>query len=72
VEAATGVKHELIQTLTSGEQLPFSKFTRRKKELFDFTQKDSGKTVYFCVRYENAKGEPEPWGPYVLGDYSIT
>ena len=23
----------------------------------------SGKTVYFCVRYENAKGEPGPWGP---------
>ncbi|MDR3352901.1 MAG: hypothetical protein LBO00_07885 [Zoogloeaceae bacterium] len=24
---------------------------------------ESGKTIYFCVRYENAKGEPGPWGP---------
>jgi hypothetical protein len=63
VEAATGVKHELMQVPTSGEQLPFSKFTRRKKELFDFAAEDSGKTVYFCVRYENAKGESGPWGP---------
>jgi hypothetical protein len=46
-----------------GEDLPFSKFTRRKKELMDFAQEDSGKTAYFCIRYENAKGEPGHWGP---------
>jgi hypothetical protein len=50
-------------TLISGEELPHSRFTRRKKELFDFPQEDRGKTIYFCVRYENAKGEPGPWGP---------
>jgi hypothetical protein len=62
-EVATGVKRELVKAPVSGEELPHSKFTRRKKELFDFDQADSGKTVYFCVRYENAKGEPGPWGP---------
>jgi hypothetical protein len=63
VEAATGAKRELLKAPVSGEELPHSKFTRRKKELFDFAQEDSGKMVYFCIRYENAKGEPGPWGP---------
>jgi hypothetical protein len=24
---------------------------------------DSGKTAYFCIRYENAKGDTGDWGP---------
>jgi hypothetical protein len=63
VDAATGSKRELMKVPVAGEDLPHSRFTRRKKELFDFAQEDSGKTVYFCVRYENAKGQPGPWGP---------
>jgi hypothetical protein len=63
VEMATGAKRELMHIPVSGNDLPFSKFTRRKKELFDFAPEDSGKTVYFCIRYENTKGEPSPWGP---------
>jgi hypothetical protein len=63
VEAALGAKRELVKAPVSGKELPHSLFTRRKKELFDFDQEDSGKTVYFCVRYENAKGRPGPWGP---------
>jgi hypothetical protein len=63
VELATGAKRELIKAPASGDDLPHSKFTRRKKELFDFAQEDSGKTAYFCIRYENAKGESGPWGP---------
>ena len=63
VEAATGIKRELLKAPVSGDELPHSRFTRRKKELFDFPAEDSGKTVYFCIRYENAKGEPGPWGP---------
>jgi hypothetical protein len=55
-------KRELIQVPTTGNDLPFSKFTHRQKEVFDFVQEDSGKTAYFCVRYENAKGESGPWG----------
>jgi hypothetical protein len=62
-EAATGKKRELTQPAISGEELPHSKFTRRKKELLDFPAEDSGKTVFFCIRFENAKGEPGPWGP---------
>jgi hypothetical protein len=62
-EAALSVKRELIKVPVSGDELPHSRFTRRKKEKFDFPQEDSSKTVYFCVRYENAKGESGPWGP---------
>jgi hypothetical protein len=60
VERATGPQRELVKAPASGDDLPHSKFTRRKKELFDFPAEDSGKTVYFYVRYENAKGEPGP------------
>jgi hypothetical protein len=63
VEAALSPKRELVKAPVSGEELPHSRFTRRKREMFDFAAEDSGKTVYFCVRYENAKGEPGPWGP---------
>jgi hypothetical protein len=63
METATGTKGELLKVPVAGEELPHSKFTRRKKELFDFAQEDSGKRAYFCVRYENAKGEPGPQGP---------
>jgi hypothetical protein len=63
VEAATGSKRELIKAPVSGKELPHSKFVRRKKELFDFAQEDSGKTVYFCIQYENAKGDQGHWGP---------
>lgn len=62
-EAALGPKRELVKAPLSGDDLPHSRFTRRKRELFDFPAEDSGKTAYFCIRYENAKGEPGPWGP---------
>jgi hypothetical protein len=32
------------------------------RERFDFDGGDSGKTAYFCIRLENAKGEAGPWG----------
>jgi hypothetical protein len=65
VEAATGIKRELMNVPTAGALLPFSKFTRRKKERIDFAEDDSGKRAFFCVRYENAKGEAGPWGPVI-------
>ena len=55
-------KRELIQAPASGNDLPFSKFTQRQQEVFDFAPEDSGKTAYFCVRYENSKGDSGPWG----------
>jgi hypothetical protein len=63
LEAAASLKHELMTPPVTGDELPHSNFTRRKRERMDFSQEESGKTIYFCIRYENAKGEPGPWGP---------
>ena len=63
VEEATGTMRYLMKAPLTGDELPHSKFTRRKKELFDFNANDSGKTAYFCIQYENSKGEAGPWGP---------
>ena len=46
----------------TGKDLRESKFTRQKKNLFTFEPEDAGKTAYFCIRYENSKGETGPWG----------
>jgi hypothetical protein len=46
-----------------GSDLPYSIFTRRKKERFDF-EGESGSRVYFCLRYENSKGGKEGEGPF--------
>ncbi|MDR2369937.1 MAG: hypothetical protein LBD71_00530 [Treponema sp.] len=50
----------------TGEDLPHSTFTHRKKFRFDFPEEDRGRTVYFCLQYENAKGGEQGkglWGP---------
>jgi hypothetical protein len=62
-EDALGEKRELMHVPLTGKELPHSRFTRRHIEIFDFEPEDSDKIVYFCVRYENAKGEAGPWGP---------
>jgi hypothetical protein len=49
----------------TADELPKSKFTRRKKEIFKFAQSDIRKTAYFCIRYENSKGVAGPWGPMI-------
>ena len=46
----------------SGNELPYSKFTRKKKAVFNFDG-ESGNTVYFCLRYENQTGGEGPFGP---------
>ncbi|MDR1108170.1 MAG: hypothetical protein LBL19_03955 [Spirochaetaceae bacterium] len=46
-----------------GSDLPHSVFTRRKRCRFDFDG-ESGKTVYFCLRYETAKGGIDGGGPF--------
>jgi hypothetical protein len=63
LEAAAGPRRDLLKPPTSGDELPHSRFTRRARERMNFAQEERGKTLYFCVRYENAKGEPGPWGP---------
>ena len=62
VELATGKRRLLMNVPAGGDELPHSRWTRRRKERFDFHE-DRGSTVYFCVRYENSKGQSGPWGP---------
>jgi hypothetical protein len=63
VEEATGKKRYLTKAAATGEDLPHSKFSRKTKVLMEFDAADSGKTAYFSVRFENAKGGKGPWGP---------
>jgi len=63
LEQAAGKGHYLMKRPVSGEELAHSKLTRRARETIEFPSEDSGSTAYFCVRYENSKGEPGPWGP---------
>jgi hypothetical protein len=46
-----------------GSDLPHSTFTHRKKYRFDF-EGESGKTVWFAIRYENSKGGKTGEGPF--------
>jgi hypothetical protein len=67
-DPTAGDKFRLTARPLSGEDLPHSVFTKRRKYRFDFSEEDRGKTVYFCLRYENSKGGKEgegPWGPSI-------
>jgi hypothetical protein len=55
-------KFRLSSPPETGSDLPHSIFTHRKNCRFDF-EGDSGATVYFCIHYENGKGEAGPFGP---------
>lgn len=46
----------------SGYDLPYSEWASKRKILFDFDG-ESGNTVYFCLQYENKKGQAGPFGP---------
>jgi hypothetical protein len=61
--AASHDKFRLTAPPVTGEDLPHSTFTHRKRYLFDFSG-DSGNRVYFCLRYENEKGGKEGEGPF--------
>ena len=63
VEEAAGPMRYMMKAIVSGEELPHSKFSRRRKVLMEFPPEDSGKTAYFAIRFENAKGGKGPWGP---------
>lgn len=47
----------------TGEDLPHSTFTHRRKFRFDFDG-DSGKKAWFSLRYENEKGGEKGEGPF--------
>jgi hypothetical protein len=63
LEEFMGPQHYLMRPPKSGADLPFNRTIHRKRELFTFRQGDSGKTVYFCIRMVNSKGEVGNWGP---------
>ncbi|MCL1911731.1 MAG: hypothetical protein FWG13_05960 [Leptospirales bacterium] len=63
VEEAAGTMRYLMKVTVSGEELPHSKFSRRRKVLMELPPEDSGKAAYFAIRFENAKGGKGPWGP---------
>jgi hypothetical protein len=44
------------------DELHIHRFTRRKEIVIDFPYGDSGRTVYFCIQFENAKGDRGDWG----------
>ena len=45
----------------TGANLPQSVFTRKNRYIFDFPA-ERGKHAFFCIRYENSKGQAGPWG----------
>ena len=61
-EPTEAYRFRVTGTPKIGTDLPKSIFTRRKKERFDF-EGESGKTVYFCLQYENPRGDVGPFGP---------
>ncbi|MDR2359900.1 MAG: hypothetical protein LBD85_01280 [Oscillospiraceae bacterium] len=61
-EASEAFPFRLDGPVKTAKVLPYSVFTRRKKERFDFDG-ESGSKVYFCLRYENSKGQAGPFGP---------
>jgi hypothetical protein len=60
-------KFRLAAPPASGDDLPHSVFTRKHKHEFDFPEEDRGKAVYFCLRYENSKGDAGTLGPILHG-----
>jgi hypothetical protein len=56
-------KFRLSAPPVTGRDFPHSTFTRRKNVRFDL-EGDSGKTIYFCLRYENEKGGKDGEGPF--------
>jgi len=47
------------------KELTQSHFTRRKHDLVEFPYNNSGKYCFIYSRYENGKGDAEPWSPVV-------
>ena len=57
-------KFRIRERPLTGDDLPHSVFTRRSRFRFDFTG-ESGREVFFCMRFENSKGEAGPWGEII-------
>jgi hypothetical protein len=49
----------------SVEDLKNSAFDTATPYVFSFDETDRGKTIYICPRWENNKGEKDPWGEII-------
>jgi hypothetical protein len=49
----------------TAEDLSNSNFATRTPYTFAFTDREQGQRVYFCLRWENNRGEKGPWGAIV-------
>jgi hypothetical protein len=47
------------------EDLPHSSFDTRSPFRLEFSGEERGKTVWFCLRWENTRGEKGPWSEIV-------
>jgi hypothetical protein len=50
----------------SVEELIHSSFDTRTPLTLTFDESERGKTVYFCLRWENTRGEKGPWSEIVM------
>jgi hypothetical protein len=57
-------KYRITERPKTGDDLVHSEFTRRKTHRFDFPN-ERGKEVFFCLRYENSKGQTGLWGKII-------
>jgi hypothetical protein len=51
---------------TSIDELIHSDFDTRTPFALEFDESDRGKCVYFCLRWENTKGEKGPWSEIMM------
>jgi hypothetical protein len=49
----------------NAEELRHSVFRRKVSDIFDYTEEDRGKKVFYAACYENAKGEAGPWSDLI-------
>ena len=61
---AVNNKYRISEQPKTGDDLPYSVFTRRKKFRFDFDG-ERGKAICFCLRYENSKGQAGPFSAII-------
>ena len=47
------------------DDLPQSQFSTRSSQIFVFDENRRGKSIYFCLRWENTRGEKGPWSEIV-------
>jgi hypothetical protein len=63
VHGAEALWAKLDHPPTSIDELTNSAFTTTSSLTLKFGEEDRGKTVYYCLRWENTRGEKGPWGP---------